>query len=65
MCMNLYEFMNAWLFDFFNSEDNQNLHPYEHSAKPWSFGSDVSYETTVSSHVRNMMTLTTTTINPW
>lgn len=34
---------------FFNSEDNQNLHPYEHSAKPWSFGSDISYETTVSS----------------
>ena len=37
---------------------------YEHSPKPRSFSSDISYESTVPSHVRTMMTLTSTTINP-
>ncbi len=37
---------------------------YEHSPQPRSFSSDISYESTVPSHVRTMMTLTSTTINP-
>lgn len=56
--MNFYEFINTWLFDFFQQWKQSKPTPIlEHSAKPWSFGSDVSYETTVSSRVRNMIAL--------